>query len=97
MLTQKSSSQTPSQQKLDVETLEWVIGKMRALAHDFRTKSLAVTERSISESMMTVAGTLHSFASALRKTVEEQDALEARGREETLQEGGQPSPEETVV
>lgn len=94
-MTPKSSRPKNSlpTQKLDKDTLEWVIAKQRALAHDFRTKALAVTEKSISESMMTVAGTLHSFANALRKTVEEQDALDSGGCDEAHEGSGHPGEE----
>ncbi len=78
-------------EKLDLDTLRWVVGKMRGLGQDFRFKSMQANDNSVKNTMNTVSGTLISFANALTKEVhlqEERNALEGVSSEATLEEGG---------
>lgn len=81
---------TAETERLDVDTLHWVIGKMKGLGQDFRLKSMQATDNSVKNTMITVSGTLISFANALTSEVKKQEeinALEGEGREIAHEEG----------
>lgn len=90
---------TETVERLDVDTLHWVIGKMKALGQDFRLKSMQATDNSVKGTMITVSGTLISFANALTseaKRQEERNALEVERCEESHEEGEHPIGEGEV-